>query len=54
MHNHPTGEHLEGHSYAGKLSKEEILLLIDMSTSMVCPQDILIKLKKKNATMFQQ
>ena len=24
VHNHPTMEHLEGHSYAGRLSKQEI------------------------------
>ena len=46
--NHPDAEHLEGHSYAGRLSKEKTLLLIDMSTSMVHPKYILLTLKKKN------
>ena len=54
MLNYSVGEHLEDPFYVGKFSKEEILLLIDMSMSMVCPKDFLFKLKKKNPTMFQQ
>ncbi|XP_028116210.1 uncharacterized protein LOC114313978 [Camellia sinensis] len=34
LHNHPPAEHLEGHSYAGRLSKDEKALLMDMSKSM--------------------
>ncbi|XP_028091889.1 uncharacterized protein LOC114292183 [Camellia sinensis] len=34
LYNHPPVEHLEGHSYAGRLSKNEKSLLMDMSKSM--------------------
>ncbi|XP_028060852.1 uncharacterized protein LOC114264436 [Camellia sinensis] len=34
LHNHPLAEHLEGHSYAGRLSKDEKALLMDMSKGM--------------------
>ncbi|XP_028113460.1 uncharacterized protein LOC114311511 [Camellia sinensis] len=35
VHNHPSAEYLEGHSFAGRLSKEETSLLVDMSKSML-------------------
>ncbi|KAL7233194.1 hypothetical protein ACSBR1_016928 [Camellia fascicularis] len=38
-------EYLEGHSYAGRLSREETSLLVDMSKSMVRPSEILVTLK---------
>ncbi|CAL5326713.1 unnamed protein product [Camellia sinensis] len=49
LHNHPPAEHLEGHSYAGRLSKDEKALLMDMSTSMVRPKEILVTLKQRDA-----
>ncbi|XP_028075130.1 protein FAR1-RELATED SEQUENCE 3-like [Camellia sinensis] len=49
VHNHPSAEHLEGHSFAGRLSKEETSLLVDMSKSMVRPKEILVTLKQRNA-----
>ncbi|XP_028055283.1 uncharacterized protein LOC114259463 [Camellia sinensis] len=49
LHNHPPAEHLEGHSYAGRLSKDEKALLMDMSKSMVRPKEILVTLKQRNA-----
>ena len=35
VHNHSATEHLEGHSYAGRLSKQETSLLVDMLKSLV-------------------
>ncbi|XP_028062629.1 uncharacterized protein LOC114265960 [Camellia sinensis] len=49
LHNHPPAEHLEGHSYAGRLSKDEKALLMDMSKSMVRPKEILVTLKQRDA-----
>ncbi|KAL7205014.1 hypothetical protein ACSBR2_018021 [Camellia fascicularis] len=34
-YNHSTAEHLEEHSFAGRLFEEETSLLVDMSKSMV-------------------
>mgnify|MGYP003702836765 CR=1 FL=1 len=45
VHNHPTVNNLEGHSYLGRLSHQENELLVDMSKSMVRPKDILVMLK---------
>ncbi|XP_028085433.1 putative protein FAR1-RELATED SEQUENCE 10 [Camellia sinensis] len=49
LHNHSTAEHLQGHSYAGRLSANEKLLLVDMSKSLVRPKEILITLKQRDA-----
>ncbi|XP_028106832.1 uncharacterized protein LOC114305895 [Camellia sinensis] len=49
LHNHPPAEHLEGHSYARRLSKDEKILLMDMSKSMVRPKEILVTLKQRDA-----
>ncbi|CAL5362691.1 unnamed protein product [Camellia sinensis] len=49
LHNHPPAEHLEGHSYAGRLSKDEKALLMDMSKSIVRPKEILVTLKQRDA-----
>ncbi|XP_028099074.1 protein FAR1-RELATED SEQUENCE 5-like [Camellia sinensis] len=49
LHNHPPAEHLEGHSYVGRLSKDEKALLMDMSKSMVRPKEILVTLKQRDA-----
>ena len=48
VHNHPTADYLEGHSYAGRLSKEDTSLLIDISKSLVQPKDILTTLKQRD------
>ncbi|XP_070665642.1 PKS-NRPS hybrid synthetase cheA-like [Malus domestica] len=48
-HNHPTLEYLEGHSFVGRLSKEENELLMDMSKSLVRPKDILVSIKDRDA-----
>ncbi|XP_070662492.1 uncharacterized protein [Malus domestica] len=49
VHNHPTSKYLEGHSFAGRLSKEENELLVDMSKSLVRPKDILVSIKDRDA-----
>ncbi|XP_028092938.1 uncharacterized protein LOC114293099 [Camellia sinensis] len=49
LHNHPPAEHLEGHLYAGRLSKDEKALLMDISKSMVRPKEILVTLKQQDA-----
>ncbi|XP_050379563.1 uncharacterized protein LOC126796892 [Argentina anserina] len=48
IHNHHHAQSLHGHSYAGRLSKEEHAMLVDMSTSLIKPKDILIALKKRD------
>ncbi|CAL5350393.1 unnamed protein product [Camellia sinensis] len=49
MHNHAPAKHFEGHSFVGRLSEDEISLLVDMSKSMVRPKEILVTLKRKDA-----
>ncbi|XP_028102457.1 uncharacterized protein LOC114301693 [Camellia sinensis] len=49
VHNHPSAEHLEGHSFANGLSKEETSLLVDMSKSMVRLKKIFVTLKQRDA-----
>lgn len=49
-HNHPQANHLEGHSYAGRLSRKETAILVDMSKSKVKPKDILYMLKQRDAS----
>ncbi|XP_028052880.1 uncharacterized protein LOC114257323 [Camellia sinensis] len=54
LHNHPPAEHLEGHSYARRLSKDEKALLMDMSKSMVRPKEILVTLKQRDALNYER
>lgn len=49
-HNHPPAEQLEGHSFAGRLTKDEESLLFDMSANMIKPRNILMTLKTKDKT----
>ncbi|XP_028078799.1 uncharacterized protein LOC114280614 [Camellia sinensis] len=49
LHNHPAAEHLQRHSYAGRLSANEKSLLVDMSKSLVKLKEILITLKQRDA-----
>lgn len=48
MHNHSVVDHLEGHSFAGRLSEEECSLLKDMSKSKVRLKDILVTIKQRD------
>ena len=48
VHNQSAANHLEGHSFAGRLSEEEYLLLNDMSKSNARPKDILVTMKQRD------
>ncbi|XP_070667353.1 PKS-NRPS hybrid synthetase cheA-like [Malus domestica] len=48
VHNHTYSQYLEGHSFVGRLTKEQNELLVDMSTSLVRPKVILNTIKKKD------
>ncbi|XP_008232559.1 PREDICTED: uncharacterized protein LOC103331687 [Prunus mume] len=48
---------MEGHSYAGRLTVEENLLVVDMSKSLARPKDILYTLKRRyglNVTIMKR
>ena len=47
VHNHPTAHDLIGHSYAGRLSRDEEDFVVDMSMSNSRPRDILFMLQQK-------
>ena len=40
VYNYPNAQHLEGHSYAGRLFEEELTVLIDMSKSLLKPRKL--------------
>ncbi|XP_034213044.1 uncharacterized protein LOC117625621 [Prunus dulcis] len=48
VHNHPAALNMEGHSYAGRLTVEENLLVVDMPKSLARPKDILYTLKRRD------
>jgi len=48
VHNHLASKHLEGHSFADKLSEKVKRLVVDMSKSLIRPRDILHTLKQRN------
>lgn len=48
VHNYLVADHLEGHSYVGRLSDGESSLLKDMSKSNVQPNDILTAMKQRD------
>ncbi|KAI8573117.1 hypothetical protein RHMOL_Rhmol01G0253500 [Rhododendron molle] len=55
-HNHPPAAYLEGHSYAGRLTSNEISTVVDLSVSMFKPKQILSQLKlndPSNATTIK-
>ncbi|XP_034223807.1 uncharacterized protein LOC117634018 [Prunus dulcis] len=49
VHNHAFSEYLEGHSFVGRLSKEENALLVDMFKRLVKRIDILVTVKDIDA-----
>ncbi|XP_012841615.1 PREDICTED: uncharacterized protein LOC105961898 [Erythranthe guttata] len=49
-HNHSDFENFQGHSYAGRLTSEELTLVEDLSNALVKPKAILSSLKLKNPT----
>ncbi|XP_060969793.1 protein FAR1-RELATED SEQUENCE 6-like [Cannabis sativa] len=48
FHNHSIAKHLEGHSFAGRLTLEETKILVDMSKCNIMPREILAVIKEKN------
>ncbi|XP_024169848.1 protein FAR1-RELATED SEQUENCE 5-like [Rosa chinensis] len=48
MHNHHAAKYPEGHSFLGRLTKEENNLLVDMSKNLVNPKEILYTLKQND------
>jgi len=49
IHNHELAKSLVGHSYVGRLTKDEKKIIADMTKSMVKPKNILLTLKEYNA-----
>ncbi|KAH1261289.1 Protein FAR1-RELATED SEQUENCE 5 [Glycine max] len=49
IHNHKLDKSLVGHPYAGRLTKAEKTLIVDMTKSMIKPRNILLTLKEHNA-----
>jgi len=49
LHNHALSQTLVGHSYVGRLKKDEHTLLVNMTKSQVRATNILLTLKDKNA-----
>jgi len=49
-HNHVLTKSLVGNSYDGRLTKDENIIIGDMTKSMVKPKNILLTLKEHNAT----
>ncbi|KAH1221688.1 Protein FAR1-RELATED SEQUENCE 5 [Glycine max] len=49
IHNHELAKSLVGHPYAGRLTKDEKKIIVEMTKSMVKPKNILLTLKEHNA-----
>ena len=49
IHNHDLAKSLVGHPYTGRLTKDEKIIIVDMTKSMVKPRNILLTLKEHNA-----
>ena len=48
VHNHELVKSLVGHSYVGRLIKDEKTIIADMTKSMVKPRNIMLTLKEHN------
>jgi len=51
-HNHALAKSLVGHSYAGRLTKDEKIIICDMTNSMIKPRNILLTLKEHMPTFI--
>ena len=51
-HNHEMTKSLVGHPYVGRLTKDEKIIIVDMTKSMVKPRNILLTLKEHNANSY--
>jgi len=52
VHNHEMTKSLVGHPYAGQLTKDEKIVVVDMTKSMVKPINILLTLKEHNVNSY--
>ena len=52
-HNHELTKSLVGHPYTGRLTKEEKIIIVDITKSMVKPRNILLTLKEHNANSYR-
>ena len=48
-HNDELAKSLVGHPYVGRLTKDEKIIICDMTKSMVKPKNIILTLKEHNA-----
>ena len=51
-HNHEMAKSLVGHPYVGRLTKDEKIIIVDMTKSMVEPRNILLTLKEHNVNSY--
>ena len=47
-HNHSVAKYLEGHSYTGRLTDNEVAIVSDLTKSLVKPRNILLALKQRD------
>ena len=52
IHNHEMTKSFVGHPYAGRLSKDEKIVVADMTKFMVKPRNIPLMLKEHNANSY--
>ena len=52
VHNHEMAKKLVGHPYVGQLTKDEKIVVADMTKSMVKPRNILLTLKEHNDNSY--
>ena len=52
-HNHELGKSLVGHPYVDRLTKDEKIIVADMTRSMVKPRNILLTLKDHNVNSYK-
>ena len=51
-HNHELVKSLVGHPYVGRLTKDEKIIIVDMTKSTVKPRNILPMLKEHNVNSY--
>ena len=52
IHNHELAKSLVEHPYAGRLTKDEKIIIADMKKSMVKPRNILLTQKEHNVNSY--
>ena len=52
VYNHEMTKSLVGHPYAGRLTKDDKIVVVDMTKSMVKSRNILLTLKKHDANSY--